>query len=98
MTLQRKGDGSHQVRTFRLLPRDSEGQGSLTCCSPWGHKELDMTERVNDDNIHMLCAGNYAMACPILLAVDILGELKLNLKLIYINLLILQMRRLKLGR
>ena len=21
-----------------------DGQGSLTCCSPWGHKELDMTE------------------------------------------------------
>ena len=19
------------------------GQGSLACCSPWGHKELDMT-------------------------------------------------------
>ena len=22
---------------------DSEGQGSLACCSPWGCKELDMT-------------------------------------------------------
>ena len=22
---------------------DSEGQGSLSCCSPWGHKESDMT-------------------------------------------------------
>ena len=22
---------------------DSEGQGSLECCSPWGHEELDMT-------------------------------------------------------
>ena len=22
-------------------------QGSLVCCSPWGHKESDMTERVN---------------------------------------------------
>ena len=21
-----------------------DGQGSLACCSPWGHKELDMTE------------------------------------------------------
>ena len=21
-----------------------QGQGSLACCSPWGHKELDMTE------------------------------------------------------
>ena len=24
-------------------PRDSEGQGGLVCCSPWGHKESDMT-------------------------------------------------------
>ena len=23
---------------------DSEGQGSLACCSPWGCKESDMTE------------------------------------------------------
>ena len=21
-----------------------DGQGSLACCSPWGHKELDITE------------------------------------------------------
>ena len=25
-------------------PGDSEGQGSLTCCSPWDCKDLDMTE------------------------------------------------------
>jgi len=24
-----------------------DGQGSLACCSPWGHKESDMTERLN---------------------------------------------------
>ena len=24
-----------------------DGQGSLACCSPWGHKELDMTEWLN---------------------------------------------------
>ena len=23
--------------------RDGEGQGSLVCCSTWGHKELDTT-------------------------------------------------------
>ena len=27
-----------------------EGQGSLVCCSPWGHKELDTTERLNLTN------------------------------------------------
>ena len=26
---------------------DIEGQGSLVCCTPWGHKELDTTERLN---------------------------------------------------
>ena len=26
---------------------DGDGQGVLACCSPWGHKELDVTERLN---------------------------------------------------
>ena len=25
-----------------------EGQGSLVCCSPWGCKESDMTEQLNN--------------------------------------------------
>ena len=29
---------------FEQTPGDSEGQGSLMCCSPWGCKESDMTE------------------------------------------------------
>ena len=33
---------------FEPTPGDSKGQGSLMCCSTWGHKELwtlrDMTE------------------------------------------------------
>ena len=28
---------------FEKTPRDREGQGSLVCCSLWGHKELDLT-------------------------------------------------------
>ena len=30
---------------FEQTPGDSEGQGSLACCShdPWGHKESDTT-------------------------------------------------------
>ena len=28
---------------FKQTLGDNEGQGSLECCSPWGHKELDMT-------------------------------------------------------
>ena len=32
---------------FEQVLGDSEGQRSLVCCSPWGHKELDTTERLN---------------------------------------------------
>ena len=32
---------------FEQAPGVGDGQGSLACCSPWGHKELDMTERLN---------------------------------------------------
>ena len=28
-------------------PRVGDGLGSLACCSPWGRKESDMTERLN---------------------------------------------------
>ena len=28
---------------FEQTLRVSEGNESLVCCSPWGHKELDMT-------------------------------------------------------
>ena len=30
---------------------DGEGQGSLACCSPWGCKESDMTERLSNNII-----------------------------------------------
>ena len=33
-------------------PGDGEGQGSLACCSPWGHKESDTTEWLKNDNIN----------------------------------------------
>ena len=36
-------------------PGDSEGQGGLACCSPWGHRELDTTEPLNDNNNVDLC-------------------------------------------
>ena len=32
---------------FEQTPRDSEGQGSLLCYSPWGHKESDITLPTN---------------------------------------------------
>ena len=35
---------------FEQAPGDSEGQGSLACCSPWARKEANMTERLNNSN------------------------------------------------
>ena len=35
---------------FEQALRDGEGQGSLVCCSPWGCKELDSTEPLNNSN------------------------------------------------
>ena len=36
----------HQLKehVFEQTPGYSEGQGSVVCCSPWGHKEADVTE------------------------------------------------------
>ena len=36
---------------FEQAPGDGEGQGSLVCCSPWGHKEFNMTEQLNNNNL-----------------------------------------------
>ena len=32
---------------FEQAPGVGGGQGSLTCCSSWGHKESDTTERLS---------------------------------------------------
>ena len=40
----------HQLKGHELEQAlgDSKGQGSLACCSPWSHRESDMTERMNN--------------------------------------------------
>ena len=42
----------HQLNghEFEQTLGDSEGQGSLVCCSPWGCKVSDMTERLKNSN------------------------------------------------
>ena len=37
----------HQL--YGQAPGDGEGQGSLTCYSPWGRKESDMTEGLSNN-------------------------------------------------
>ena len=35
---------------FEQTLGDSEGQGRLACYSPWGFKESDVTEQLDDNN------------------------------------------------
>ena len=35
---------------FEQTPGDGEGHGSLECYSPWGHKESDVIEQLNNNN------------------------------------------------
>ena len=39
----------HQLNghEFEQAPGVGDGQGNLACCSPWGHKKSDTTERLN---------------------------------------------------
>ena len=41
---------------------DGEGQGNLVCCSPWGRKESDMTERLdkNSNNLLVMLYPHYS--------------------------------------
>ena len=41
----------HQLNEheFEQAPGDGEGQGSLVCNSPWGCKELETTEQLNNN-------------------------------------------------
>ena len=46
-------------REFEQTPGDSEGQGSLACCSPWGHKKSDKTELLNNNKSSYLLCGSH---------------------------------------
>ena len=43
-------DGISEAMDVKLEQtlRDGDGQGGLACCSPWGRKELDVTERLDN--------------------------------------------------
>ena len=36
----------HRLDGHVQAPGAGDGQGSLPCCSPWGHKESDTTEQL----------------------------------------------------
>ena len=39
---------------FEQALGDGKGQGSLACCSPWGPKESNMTEQLNNSQLTMV--------------------------------------------
>ena len=62
MTKDKMVQGHHRLdgHDFEKTPGDSEGQGGLACSSPWGHKESDMTERLNNGN-NKVCMSAYSL-------------------------------------
>ena len=44
---------------FAQTHGDSEGQGSLVCCSLWGRKESDTTERLNSNSNNKAGSDHY---------------------------------------
>ena len=49
MTEDEKVGQQHRLsgREFQQALGAGDGQGGLACCSPWGRKEWDTTERLN---------------------------------------------------
>ena len=52
-----------------FLPGESHEQGSLEGCSPLGHKELDMTKWVNNNNNMCLLGLQRRLKQPLCLTV-----------------------------
>ena len=49
---------------FEQAPGDDEGQGSLACCSPWGPRESDTTELLNNSRDKMQ-SSHWLLSPPI---------------------------------
>ena len=56
MTVEEMVGWHYQVNghEFEHALGHGERQGSLGCCSPWGHKDSDMTGQPNSNNIKFL--------------------------------------------
>ena len=62
-TVNKMAGWHHQLNghEFEQALGDSEGPRSLACCSPWGHKESDTTEWLNNsEGYHQ--AGSYVIS------------------------------------
>ena len=65
MTEDKMVEWHHQLNghQFEQAPGDGEGQGSLLCCSPWGRRESDMTERLNNNTNKYLLKPYLKSSC-----------------------------------
>ena len=74
---------------FEQVLGDGDGQRSLACCSPWGHKESDTTEQLNNmdhslpcSSVHGISHAKYWSELPFPTPGD-LPEPRLKLKSLY---------------
>ena len=66
---------------FEWAPGDDEGQWGLVCCSPWGRKELDMTEWLKNNSLLIYKTETSSptfQACGTIKGDDICGELQFS--------------------
>ena len=60
----------HNGQEFEQTMRDSEGQGNLQSFCPYGHKEQDMAQQLNNDNNRKprkIPPDNWASLCQLTL-------------------------------
>ena len=65
---------------FEQAPGVGDGQGSLVYCSPWGGRELDTTEWLNNNNLKLLQNNGYISLCNALYPCFLSALLTLNIK------------------
>ena len=70
----RRRRGQHRIRwldgitdsidtSLSKLQEFVDGQGGLVCCSSWGHKELDTTERLNWTELNWMITQQNNSSC-----------------------------------
>ena len=57
---------SHQLNghEFEWTPGVGDGQGTLVCCGPWGHRESDTTERLSWTEMALATANDGLLNWP----------------------------------
>ena len=63
MTKDKMVGWHHQLNglEFEQTLGGGEGQGSLACCHPWDHEELDTTEQMNNRNISYIMGDYFSL-------------------------------------